>query len=201
VNAETGAITLFDYLSITPRTGGYKVHFHKDRLLNGMSTINLIFEGNERFLLAEPLAYDVYRRAGNAACRTDFVRVWLDGKPRGYHLLVEQPNRTFLRHNKLSTDGQLYKCVWFARTLVGQHEKKTYPQMGHDDLKEIVELLNKTQGDEQWAVIKKHFDVEQVINYFAVNMVLSHWDGYFNNYFTYHDVHHTGKWTMYPWDS
>jgi hypothetical protein len=31
-------------------------------------------------------------------------------------------------------------------------------------------------------------------------MVLSHWDGYFNNYFTYHDTHGTGKWTMYPWD-
>jgi spore coat protein CotH len=31
-------------------------------------------------------------------------------------------------------------------------------------------------------------------------MVLSHWDGFFNNYFAYHDVHGTGQWTMYPWD-
>jgi spore coat protein CotH len=30
-------------------------------------------------------------------------------------------------------------------------------------------------------------------------MVLSHWDGYFNNYLTYHDPK-TGKWEMYPWD-
>jgi hypothetical protein len=30
--------------------------------------------------------------------------------------------------------------------------------------------------------------------------VLSHWDGFFNNYFTYHDTQGTGKWTMYPWD-
>src|SRR5262249_35098047 len=71
---------------------------------------------------------------------------------------------------------------------------------GHDDLKKLVAELNKTKGEEQWEVIKKNFDVEQVINYFAVNMVLSHWDGYFNNYFTYHDVQGTGKWTMYPWD-
>src|SRR2546423_8084897 len=31
-------------------------------------------------------------------------------------------------------------------------------------------------------------------------MVISHWDGYFNNYFTYYDKHGTKKWEMYPWD-
>lgn len=29
-------------------------------------------------------------------------------------------------------------------------------------------------------------------------MCLSHWDGFFNNYFAYHDQ--GGKWEMYPWD-
>jgi len=38
-----------------------------------------------------------------------------------------------------------------------------------------------------------------VATYFAVNMVLSHWDGYFNNYYTYHDLKNN-KWEMYPWD-
>src|SRR5207253_1796766 len=71
---------------------------------------------------------------------------------------------------------------------------------GYDDLVKVVDELNKTKGDAQWAVIKKNFAVEQVANYFAGNMVLSHWDGFFNNYFTYHDIHGTGKWTMYPWD-
>jgi spore coat protein CotH len=49
-------------------------------------------------------------------------------------------------------------------------------------------------------VIKKNFNVERVINYFAVNACLTHWDGFFNNYFTYHDTKDTGKWEMYPWD-
>jgi hypothetical protein len=83
---------------------------------------------------------------------------------------------------------------------VKQHEKKTNTKTGHDDLIALLDELKKTSGEEQWAVIKKNFNVEQVINYFAVNMVLSHWDGYFNNYFTYHDVDGSGKWEMYPWD-
>src|SRR5207237_437177 len=141
-----------------------------------------------------------YRKAGNAACRTDIVRTWVDGQALGFQLLIEQPNKGFLRYNQLKPGGNLYKCVWFGNGLVGTHEKKTHVHEGHDDLVKLVEKLNRTKGEEQWAVIKKNFDVAQVVNYFAVNMVLSHWDGYFNNYFTYHDVHDTGKWTMYPWD-
>jgi hypothetical protein len=200
VDQKTAQPKLFDFINVTPRSGGRKVRFHKDNTLAGMKTINLIYEYHDRFVLAEPLAYEVYRKAANAACRTDFVRTWIDGRPIGYQLLIEQPNKSFIRHNKLAPGGNMYKCQWFGLGLIGQHEKKTNTHQGHDDLVQVVGLLNRTKGAEQWAVIKKHFDVEQVINYFAVNMVLSHWDGYFNNYFTYHDLRGTGKWTMYPWD-
>jgi hypothetical protein len=199
VDAATGKPELFDFINITPRGGGRKVRFHKDHQLGDIGTINLIFEGSERFLLAEPLAYEVYRKASNAACRTDFVRSYLDGKPIAYQLMIEQPNKSFLKHNGLPTDGNMYKCQWFGQGLVGQHEKKTHVHEGHDDLAKLVSELNRSAGEEQWNIIKKNFDVEQVVNYFAVNMVLSHWDGFFNNYFTYHDVR-SGKWTMYPWD-
>jgi hypothetical protein len=200
VDPKTGEPRLFDFINVTPRSAGRRVRLHKDRPLGDMMTFVLIFEPNDRFILAEPLAYEVYRRAGNAACRTDFVRTWIDGRPIGYQLLIEQPNKAFLRHNGVRADGNLYKLQWFGRDLAGRHEKKTNVHGGHDDVAKLVAQLNKSKGKEQWAVIKKHFDVEQVINYFAVNMVLSHWDGFFNNYFAYHDVYGTGKWTMYPWD-
>jgi hypothetical protein len=199
---KTGKTTLFDYVNVIPRNNerGYKVHFHKDHLLRGLSVVSIIFEGSERFLLAEALAYDVYRRAGNAAPLTDFMRLWVDGRMTGYHLMIEQPNRSFLRRNKVRDDGNLYKLIWYGGGVVGQHEKKTYPQTGHDDLLAVIDQLRKTQGEEQWKVIQENFNVDQVATYFAVNMVLSHWDGYFNNHFVYHDVHGSKKWEMYPWD-
>lgn len=200
VDAATGTPEVFDFIHVTPRKAGRKVRLHKDHLLAGMSVLNLIYEELDRFVLAEPMAYEVYRKAGNAAPRTDFVRTWLDGQPIGYQLLIEQPNKAFIRHIGLKADGNIYKCVWWGNTIQTTHEKKTHMQEGHQDIVALVNELQKTRGEAQWAVIKKNFDVEQVINYFAVNMVLSHWDGYFNNYFTYHDVSGTGKWTMYPWD-
>jgi hypothetical protein len=152
-------------------------------------------------LLAEALAYDVYRRAGCPAPRAEFVRVWVDGKVTGHELMVERVNRSFLRRNEIDDGGNLYKLLWFGRDIVGQHEKRTHEKSGHGDLLGLLDQLNQTRGnaEQQWEVIKTNFDVAEVAGYFAVNMVLSHWDGFFNNYFTYHDPAR-GKWQMYPWD-
>ena len=64
----------------------------------------------------------------------------------------------------------------------------------------LVNELNKTRGDAQWKMIEKNFNVPEMINYFAVNLCIQNWDGFFNNYFVYHDTGKTGKWEMYPWD-
>jgi CotH kinase protein/Lamin Tail Domain len=192
-------LELYDFVQVPPRKGGQKVHFQKDKPLDGMTTVNLIFEG-ETATLAEPLAYEVYRKVGMAAEQSYHLRLWLNGKPLGYYLLVEQPNRAFLRRNNVRDDGNMYKILWYENGVVGQHEKKTHVQEGHDDIVALIDALEKTSGDAQWEVIEKNFDVAQVVNYFAVNTVLSHWDGFFNNYFAYHDRDGTGKWTMYPWD-
>lgn len=199
----TQKMDLFDFVQIAPRKGGQKVHFHGDKPLNGMTTVNLINEG-ETAVLVEPLAYEVYRRVGMATEQSYHIRLWQSGQPAGFTLLVEQPNRAFLRRNKIQDDGNLYKILWYESGVVGQHEKKTRIREGHEDVVSLIEALNKTsrpeQAAEQWEIIRKNFDVEQVADYFAVNTVLSHWDGFFNNYFTYHDTKGTGKWTMYPWD-
>jgi hypothetical protein len=194
------AFEVFDFVQITLRSGGVKVHFLKDQPLDRMSTINLIFEGNDRFVLAEPLAYEVYRRAGMPVEQSYHLRLWSNGQPLGYYLLVEQPNRAFLRRNRIDDGGNLYKLIWYGRGLVAQHEKKTNVREGHDDLVELVSLLRNSGAEDQWEVIRKNFDVDEVATYFAVNMVISHWDGFFNNYFTYHDTERTKRWTMYPWD-
>ena len=195
----TGKTELFDFVKITGRKGGQKVHFQKDQPLGTMSTIALIFEGEEESLV-EYLAYEVYRRAAMPVEQSYPVRLWQDGKPAGYSLLIEQPNRAFLRRNRIDDNGDMFKLLWFGGDLVGQHERHTHKQLGHTNLIAVVEGLEKTTGDAQWAFIEKNFDVNEVATYFAVNMVLSHWDGFFNNYFAYQDTGDTGKWMMFPWD-
>jgi spore coat protein H len=138
--------------------------------------------------------------AGVPAELTEHIRVWINGKSLGYHLLIEQPNKAFLERNKRDTKGNMYKLLWYGNGIIGKHEKKTNLQSGHNDLVEVLDGLQKTRGVEQWAFIQKHFNVEQFINYFAVNMCIQNWDGFHNNYFTYHDIGDTGQWEIYPWD-
>ena len=202
VDPQTRQPKLFDFVQIPERGGGWKVHFGKDQPWNGMTVADLVFEASDRWLLSEPLAYELYRRAGVAACRTDFVRLTVDGQPAGYYLLIEQVNKAFLRHNGLPDDGNLYKANWVGNGLVGRHEKHINRHTGHDDLIQLVDQLEKTksQPEEQWAMIRREFDVEQLLNHYAVRMLISDWDGFFNNYWLYHDLHGTKKWTLFPWD-
>jgi hypothetical protein len=199
-DADSKEPKLFDYISIAERKAGYKVRLQRDHPLNGMSAINLIFEDNERMVMAEPLALEFYRMAGLPASLTDFVQVYLDEAPLGYHLLIEQPNASFFRRNGLPENGDVFKYLWFEQGISKQHEKKNNPHRGHEELLQLIDQLGKLSGADQWLFIKKHFDVEQVINYFAVNMLLAHWDGFMNNFFAYHDFAGTGRWMLLPWD-
>lgn len=195
-----GEPEVFDFVRIVTRHGGFKVHFQKDRTLKGMPDINLVSEGPLRWILAEPLAFALYRMAGVPAPLTEHVRLTLDRRAQGVHLLVEQPNEAFLVRNGRDPSGNLYKLIWYGDGIVGQHEKKTNPSTGHADLVQLIQGLKRTKGADQWKFIEQHFHVEEAINYYAVNMCLQNWDGFFNNYFAYHDTGKTGKWEIYPWD-
>jgi hypothetical protein len=205
---------LYDYVRLSPRPGGHKLRFHADAewrfhdpfadAVVPLGTANLIFEGSTRFLWSEALAFEVYRRAGVPAPAKGHVRFSLDGRGLGYHLVVEQPNRAFLRRQERNDAGNLYKILWYERGVIGQHEKKTHVGQGHDDITSIVADLrsNDPAADpaEIWKVIESRFNVEEFASYFAASMCLSNWDGFFNNYFVYHDVEGSGLWEIYPWD-
>jgi hypothetical protein len=197
---EGGDPVTFDHVHLRTRSGGYKIHFQKDRPLKGMSGVNLILEGPLRWILSEPLADALYRMAGVPAPLTEHVRLTVNGRSLGLHLLVEQPNKSFLARNGRDSSGNLYKLIWYGEGIVGQHEKKTNPGTGHGDIVQLVTDLRRTSGAEQWAFIERNFNVEECVNYYAVNMCIQNWDGFFNNYYAFHDTAGTGKWEIYPWD-
>jgi hypothetical protein len=214
----TRTTRLFDFVNIVPRKSGYKVRLHKDHMLGGVRTVNVLYEADEQTFINEPLAYDLYRAAGNATPLTGYLRLVIDGKLVGYHFWFEQVNGSFLRHNEISDKGNLYKVTWQGTSgpteftpedlrptrqsdVVRRYEKKSNTHEGYEDLIELVEALEGAEGGDEkmWEVINERFDVDNVINYFAASSLLSHWDGFFNNYYLYHDTKRE-KWMMFPYD-
>ena len=160
---DGGEPQTFDHVRVTPRKGGYKVHFQKRQALKGMTTINIIFENSPRWVLAEPLAYEVYRLAGVPAQSTEHIRLWMDGRLLGYHLLLDQPDKSFLTRHGRDDSGNMYKLLWYGQGVVGKHVKKTNRSTGHDDLLKVINGLNKKTGAEQWEFIKENFNVEELV--------------------------------------
>ena len=195
-----GQVLTFDHVYIRHRKGGLKVHFKKEHSFKGMTGINVIFEQSPRWLLSEPMAYELYRLAGVPACQTEHVRLWVDGRLAGYYLVIEQPNKAFLSRNTRNDNGSLYKVYWMYDGLVNQHHKKTRPASDYSDLIGLQAGLNQSSPEKQWEFIQKNFNVDEFTGYYAVNMCIQNWDGFFNNYYLYHDEKGTGKWEMYPWD-
>ena len=211
-------IQFFDHINILPRKSGYKVRLNKDRPLNGMTTLNVLFEPGDASTINEILAYPSYELFGNPTVYSGAARVLMNGKAVGYHLWFEQPNGRFFKRNGLNADGNVYKVIWQRSNrpssftpeskqterddIEARWEKVTHPHEGYGDLVNLIETLEQAKGDDvaMWKAIETHFDVEQVITYYATNLLLSHWDGYFNNYFLHHDTDKGGKWSMLPWD-
>ena len=197
---ENGEAELFDFIRITQRHGGFKLRFHSDAPLDGMTVLNVLNEGKSRYLISEFLSFELFRRIGVPSPRAGHLRFSIDGRHVGHFLTVEQTNRSFLKRNDRNADGNLYKILWFGRGVVDQHEKKTNRHEGHDDVQQTVAALRRLKGGDQWRYIQQHFNVAEFASYFAGSMCVSNWDGFFNNYFTYHDISETGKWEIYPWD-
>jgi len=189
-----------DFVRVGRRSGGFKVRFQSREPFQGMTTINLLDEGKPRFALSEYLSFELYRMAGVPAPRSGHYRMRMDGRWMGYQLMVEQVNKAFLRNNDRNDEGNLYKLLWYGRNFIQQHEKKTNLDTGHDDIVQLDRSLGRLSGDQEWRFIRQHFNVDEFATYYAVSQCISNWDGFFNNYFVYHDTGKTGKWEMYPWD-
>ena len=195
-----GPLLTFDHIRLTPRQDGWKVRLLKDVPFEGMTTLNVVEGGRPRWLLTEPLGYDLFRRAEVATPLAGHFRVWYDQRPIGYCLYVEQPNSSFFRRTQRDPDGSVYKLLWYGEGLVGQHEKKNRLLEGHRDLQAVVDGLRKSRGDAQWEFIQEQFRVPEMASYFAASQCVQNWDGFFNNYFAYRSPGKQGRWEMVPWD-
>ncbi|MCC6235813.1 MAG: CotH kinase family protein [Verrucomicrobiales bacterium] len=193
-------VQVFDHVRVTPRKGGWKLRFHKDRMLESMSTVNVLFEEQPRHVLSEHLSFELFREAGVASPLSGHWRIWHNGQPLGYHLYVEQVNGSFLRRNRKDDAGDLFKILWYEQGVAAQHEKKNNADHDHHALEELVRQLRATRGDAQWELIQRHFNVDACVNYYAVNMCLQNWDGFFNNHFVYQAPAPDGRWEIFPWD-
>ena len=184
----------------------------------GFKKLSLKNNYNDKSMLREKVATDVFRNAGLVASHTAFYTVYVDhgDGPEyfGVYTMVEEVDDTVLDTQFSDDDGNLYKpdgdAASFALGTYNESEyvKKTNEDDGDfDDVANLLAIVNdgsRTSDPETWRTnLEAVLDTDVFLKYLAVNTVVQNWDTYgrmTHNYFLYNNPD-TSKLTWIPWDN
>lgn len=151
-------------------------------------------------MMAETLAYRLWRLADNPAPRTGYANVAFNGELYGLYTIVEAMDDQFVDAWWPDSGGGLYEM---CRSCDLDRDCTQYPlQETGDDFDETGLLracAAAATGDAD--EIRAHFDWERLTRYMALERVANHADSYsynLNNHYLYHDPV-TDTVTLTPW--
>ena len=184
----------------------------------GFKKLHLKNNYDDKSMLREKVAGDVFRNAGLAGSHTAFYTVYVDhgDGPQyfGLYTMVEDVEDTVLDSNFSDDDGNLYKpdgdAASFAAGTYDEDEfvkKNNEDEADFTDVASLLSVLNddsRTTDAETWRTnLDAVFDTDVFLKYLAANTVIQNWDTYgrmTHNYYLYNDSE-SGKLVWIPWDN
>jgi len=184
----------------------------------GFKKLSLKNNFDDKSMLREKVATDVFRNAGLVASHTAFYTVYVDHgdgpKYFGVYTMVEEVDDTVLDEQFSDDDGNLYKPDGDAASFAaGTYDEDEYVKKTNEDEADfsdvagLLAILNdatRTTDPTTWRTnLEAVLDTDVFLKYLAVNTVIQNWDTYGNmthNYFLYNNPD-TSKLTWIPWDN
>ena len=184
----------------------------------GFKKLSLKNNYNDKSMLREKVAGDVFRNAGLVASHTAFYAVYVDHGDGptyfGLYTMVEEVDDTVIDTQFSDNDGNLYKPDGDAASFaLGTYDEDEYVKKTNEDeadfsdVESLLTILNddsRTTDPETWrANLESVFDTDVFLKYLATNTVIQNWDTYgrmTHNYYLYNNPD-TNKLTWIPWDN
>jgi len=173
---------------------------HRRMALRSMSS--------DKALMREWMAWKMMAALGMKVPEVHFTRVTFNrGQKIGLYLSIEWMGPEFLEANQLDPRGEFYQpddaehCGDLYST---DQLQRCFTRIGVEDadygnLKAMAVAMNAATASNMDTVLASYFDDESVINWIAINALVTNGDTYNKNYWLhYHPVKR--KWTMIPWD-
>ena len=174
--------------------------FIKKQRFKGLKRLTLNAMMTDPSQVHEVTTYRLFRAAGVPAPRAGFARVTIDGRYIGLYLNLE------------SIDSKMLKR-WFPNTAhvySGPRPCDLTPNnscytsnTGTTDRTDVLNAgkLHVLSGSAWWRALNKQTNIDRLMNFLAVEIFVSHWDGYGdfmrNNHYVHFDKE--GKFTLIPW--
>lgn len=175
----------------------------------GQSRISLNGMGSDSTQMRNRIVWDIYHELGLVGPKTSYQRVTLNGQPQGLYLQIEWVEGKMFEKAGLGGDGELYHVQDsnFCGDLTKNNGydiddcwyKFSPPFDDFTSLQELINNIDATPINQFDRFMADNFEVESILNWFAVNVLVANGDTYNKNYFLYR-AKATGKWTVIPWD-
>ncbi len=184
----------------------------------GFKKLSLKNNYDDKSMMREKVAGDVFRNAGLAGSHTAFYTLYVDhgDGPEyfGVYTMVEEVDDTVLDEQFSDDDGNLYKPDGDAASFAsGSYDEDEFVKKNNEDeadFSDVASLLSILHDDSRttdvatWRTnLEAVFDTEVFLKYLAANAVLQNWDTYgrmTHNYYLYNNPD-TNKLTWIPWDN
>ena len=173
--------------------------------LGGLERLTLNNSVSDPSLLKQCLGYQLFRDAGIPAPRCSFAHVTANGDDLGVYVNVEPVKKDFLRWAfDGDDDGDLYEGT-LSDFRVGWTQ--TYEPDTEDTdptrvpILQVANALTIADDDAMLAALAEVLDVDAFIQFWAMETLVGHIDGYsgnVNNYYVY-VPERTGKMVFIPW--
>ena len=173
--------------------------------------LNQVVDGSALFM--EPLAYQIFNDFGITAPRTSFATLTVNGESLGIYKVVEAIDGRFTSMHFPDGDGNLYKEAWPNRTENAYFAKALETNEDTPDntafitfAKEMLAATDETLP----AALSTYMDLEEVLDYMAVDYAIANWDGITtfyagswgqaNHNFYMYQSEGAARFTLIPWD-
>jgi len=181
-------------------------HFFSGRDFYDVEKINLNGEHNDPSIVRSKLCWDLFQDIQLSSSRATHAAVYINGDYYGLYISIEHIDDTFLEKSYSDDSGNLWKCLWPADlTYRGNAPEDYHPYYGDDrpyDLKtnrdlfdytklaRLIRIINQTPDHSFADSLENVLYVDEVLKYFAMNILVGGWDDYWflmNNYYLYHE--------------
>ena len=148
------------------------------------------------------LAHQIFALAGTPTPRCSFATVSVNGTNLGLYVHVEEIKPPFLARHFASAEGNLYEGTVsdFTPEYRGTFEKKSNEDAADwSDIDGVVAAL-QDPSEAGLAALADAVDMDRFLTFWAVEVLVGHWDGYSgnrNNYRFYREP--GGRFVFMPW--
>ncbi|MEK7253372.1 MAG: CotH kinase family protein, partial [Bacteroidota bacterium] len=192
--------------------------YESGRKWQGLEKLNLLGNHNDPVVARAKISWDLLRRMGIPAPRSNHVRLYFNGDYRGLYVNVEHVDEEFVQLRFGNNEGNLYKCLWPADLAFKGGDPDVYKQEfggrrayelmtneaadDYSDLAHFITVLNQTPTADLPCELEKVFNVDNYLKIIAFDLLDGNWDNAIynkNNFYLYQNLA-TGKFEYVPYD-